>query len=110
MEAGRATVEVETRFPRRHRRVLQLLEIIHLVLRGLNRHVIAHTVLRIQPEIRRRLETGGERHQHVVGHVARLHSHVLRARPVDVHVHRRPIEGLLHVHIGGAWNVAYFVR
>ncbi len=42
---------------------------LHAVLRRLHRHVVAHAVLRAQPESGLRLKAAAQRHQHGVGDV-----------------------------------------
>src|SRR5712692_3985053 len=85
--------------------ILQRLVGVHAILRLLHRNGILHAVFRIQPESRGSLKAGAERNKNVLRHVARLHANGLGAGPVDFHIERRIIKGLLNVDIYRAGNV-----
>src|SRR5208337_494153 len=89
--------------------VLESLVIIHAVLGRLDGNGVADTVSGIEPEVRRGLETRGERDQHVLSDVAGLQTHVLGARAIDVHEQGGCVKGLLDVDIHGPRHVADFV-
>src|SRR6266571_1086768 len=91
------------------RSVLQGLVSIHAILRLLHRDVVLHAILWIQPEGRRRLETGAERDEKVLRDVAGLHAHGLDARAVDFQEQRGVVKRLLHVHVHGARDVAELI-
>src|SRR5580698_11111110 len=86
-------------------RVLQRLIAVHAILRRLHGDVVAHAILWIQPERRRRLKAGAERNEKVTRHILGLQTYGLRARAIDVHVKSRFVESLLHVNVDGSWNM-----
>ena len=90
-----------------HRHGHQIVEAGHAILRRLHGHLVGDAVLRIQPEVRRRLEAAAQRDQHALRHVARVQSHLRDAGAIQVHVQRGRGEQLLHVDIGGAGNVPH---
>src|SRR5882724_3407815 len=89
------------------RSVLQGLIRVDAVLRGLHGNVVVDAVFGIEPEGRRGLKAGTKRNQDVFRNIAGLHADGLNAGAVDVHKESRSIEGLLHVDIDGAGNVAH---
>ena len=92
-----------------HRHIHQVLQRGHAVLRRLHRHLVGHAVLRIQPEVRRGLETAAQRDQHALRHVARIHSHLRGLGAVNLKMQGRQTEHLLHVHIGSSVHVTQTV-
>ena len=90
----------------RHRRVHQVLQRCHAILRRLDGDVIAHAVPWIQPEIGGRLEASTQADQHALGDFLGIQSDLIDARAVHVEVERGQAHHLLHVHVGGAGNLA----
>ena len=72
-----------------YRHVHQVLHRGHAVLRGLDRYLVGHAVLGIQPEVRRGLEAAAQRDQHGLRHVARIHSHLRGLVAVNLQMQRR---------------------
>ena len=79
---------------RRDRRALHRVEAVHLVGRRLYRHLVVHSVGRIEPLIGRNLAAGGKRDQQTAGDVSLRQSRLIGADAVDVDLHGRIVRGL----------------
>src|SRR5256885_3173668 len=90
--------------------ILERLVRVHAILRLLHRDGVLHAIFRIQPESRRGLEAGAERNKNVLCDVARLHANGLGTGPIDFHIERGVIKGLLNVDIHRTGNATELVR
>src|SRR5207302_7531728 len=83
---------------------------IRLILRRLRGDVVAHAVLRVQPERRCRLKTTAQRHKQVARDVTRRITGLLRLGSVDIDLQLRSVERLLNSQVRRAWNIFDFVQ
>ncbi len=86
--------------------VVQRVERIHLVLRGLHGDEVVHAVGRVDPVVARRLAAGRERDQQRIRHVVGGQTHLDRLMTVHIHVELRRVDELVHVHVHRARDLA----
>ena len=89
-----------------HRRVHQVLQRRHAVLRRLYGDGIGNAVLWIQPEIGGRLEASAQADQHALCDFLGIQSDLIDARAVHIEVKSGQAHHLLHVHVRRAGNLA----
>ena len=85
--------------------VIKVLQIVHVILRGLHGDVVADVVLRVEIKGGRSLKTAAEAGEHVAGNIALRIAHLLRARAVDVDRPLGLVERLLNAQVGDARHV-----
>ena len=87
---------------RRHRRARQRLQAVDAIDRRLRHDLVVHAIGRIQPFIRRRLPRARQRDQRRLRHILLRQTDLPRLRAVHVHLHRRVVHLLVHMHIDRA--------
>ena len=85
-------------------RILQRIDGVDAVLRGLCGHRIGNAHLRIEPEVRLHRGAGTERDVNAVGDVLLGQAELRGAHPIDIEVKIGSIDHLVHMDVDRAWN------